>query len=698
MPIEIIDTQDISIEDDDILNDPEYRHEIKILEEKIYSQTRQLEKETYSNFLIMDHVPMVNEEKLPKLLSVLKKILSQFGPLKEEGIFLPHRNENGHLTTQGYAFVEFEDEASCNSAIENLDQYPLDKQHILALNKFVDFEDCVSVDDTFVAPKVEEYHEMEHLCYWLRDERARDQFLLRYAEETVICVNNGGGSGIDANVSAPDVAYKRINWTEGPIQWSSLGFYIATFHRQGVALWGGPTWKQIMRFPHPDASKIDFSPLDTYCITGLSNVSDEDIANTKKFIVWDMKTGKEIRAFQGSKDISWPGFKWSHDEKYVAKAGENGLFIYELPSMQLLEKKSIKIENLQEFEWSPSDNYIAYWSPESPNAPARVTIMEIPSRTITRTMNLFNVIDCKLLWKPLRDYLAVKIERYTGKSRKPTHPNIEIFRLRERDIPVEVIELKEPIVSFAWEPKGSHLIIIHGSGDSTTKNNVSLYSIEAKKGASGIIGHVHLLKTLEKKSVSEIYWSPEGQFVVLAGMKQFNGVLEFWNIRDLEMMVSAEHYMATNLQWDPSGRFVISTVSAWHHRIETGYCLWDFRGKLIYKKLMERFYEALWRPRPPTLLNKEKQKEIRKNIKEFSREFEELDDMLRNQMSLETIEERRKLADEWRKFIQTCEEKYLEEHDARAILRGYESNDEEDYEMTEEIIEELINETTEYLD
>lgn len=31
--------------------------------------------------------------------------------------------------------------------------------------------------------------------------------------------------------------------------------------------------------------------------------------------------------------------------------------------------------------------------------------------------------------------------------------NFEIFRMREKDIPVDVLELKEKIVAFAWEPK-----------------------------------------------------------------------------------------------------------------------------------------------------------------------------------------------------------------------------------------------------
>jgi hypothetical protein len=41
--------------------------------------------------------------------------------------------------------------------------------------------------------------------------------------------------------------------------------------------------------------------------------------------------------------------------------------------------------------------------------------------------------------------------------------------------------------------------------------------------------------------------------------------------------------------------------------MENGYNVWSFNGKLIHKVIKDRFFQFLWRPRPPTLLTKEKQ-------------------------------------------------------------------------------------------
>ena len=57
------------------------------------------------------------------------------------------------------------------------------------------------------------------------------------------------------------------NWTETYVSWSPKGTYLVTFHRQGVALWGGDSWNKIVRFVHQDVRYIDFSPNENYMVT-----------------------------------------------------------------------------------------------------------------------------------------------------------------------------------------------------------------------------------------------------------------------------------------------------------------------------------------------------------------------------------------------------------------------------------------------
>jgi translation initiation factor 3 subunit B len=74
------------------------------------------------------------------------------------------------------------------------------------------------------------------------------------------------------------------------------------------------------------------------------------------------------------------------------------------------------------------------------------------------------------------------------------------------------------------------------------------------------VGRVTKLTTLKGKQANALYWSPIGRFCVLAGLKAYNGQLEFYNVDELETMATAEHFMATDVDWDPTGRQV-STLS-----------------------------------------------------------------------------------------------------------------------------------------
>ncbi len=40
---------------------------------------------------------------------------------------------------------------------------------------------------------------------------------------------------------------------------------------------------------------------------------------------------------------------------------------------------------------------------------------------------------------------------------------------------------------------------------------------------------------------------------MLAGLKALNGQLEFFNVDEMETMATAEHFMATDVEWDPTG-------------------------------------------------------------------------------------------------------------------------------------------------
>lgn len=110
--------------------------------------------------------------------------------------------------------------------------------------------------------------------------------------------------------------------------------------------------------------------------------------------------------------------------------------------------------------------------------------------------------DVNIHWHPQGDYLAVKVDRFT-KTKKSTFTGFELFSIRERDIPMEVLELSnksERIISFAWEPKGHRFAIVHGEG---SRPNVSFYTMKDDKGRLGVklLGKLACFLLLDSKQV-----------------------------------------------------------------------------------------------------------------------------------------------------------------------------------------------------
>lgn len=50
-------------------------------------------------------------------------------------------------------------------------------------------------------------------------------------------------------------------------RWSPKGTYLATFHRQGIALWGGDEFNRLQRFNHTNVQLMDFSPCERFVVT-----------------------------------------------------------------------------------------------------------------------------------------------------------------------------------------------------------------------------------------------------------------------------------------------------------------------------------------------------------------------------------------------------------------------------------------------
>jgi translation initiation factor 3 subunit B len=142
-------------------------------------------------------------------------------------------------------------------------------------------------------------------------------------------------------------------------------------------------------------------------------------------------------------------------------------------------------------------------------------------------------------------------------------------------------------------------------------------------------------------------------------------------------------------------------------QMENGYRIWTFSGTLLTEAPTEKFKQLHWRPRPPTLLSKDEQRTIRRTLREYSKEFDEIDKEMEEGANQAVIDARRRLYVEWYAWVIDEKERLTEEREelglpdpetelemkrTRTKSEGGESVEETEI---QEVVDEVMEETEE---
>ena len=309
-----------------------------------------------------------------------------------------------------------------------------------------------------------------------------------------------------------------------------------------------------------------------------------------------------------------------------------------------------------------------------------------------------------MVWHDQGDYLAVKVTRHT-KSKKTFYNNIELFRLNESGVPVEMLDTKHAVMALVWEPNGSRFAMIHAENPSASKVDVSFYDMKkqaetkGKKGKGGtqteLISELNKVETLQGKQCNFLFWSPAGTNIIMASLgDSASGTLEFYDV-DNKTMVVKEHYRANQVLWDPSGRSVATIVSQpvegghFKFAMDNGYILWSFQGKQLCQQSFETFYQFQWRGRE-TLLARGEIEKVKRNLKKYEKQFDKADRVRQRKLYLEETKGKRMERSKIRDILQRNREiRGRRRAEYVALLGGYDSEDDSNF-VTREVTQETV--------
>eukprot|EP00940_MAST-03C_sp_MAST-3C-sp2_P000187 g187.t1 len=575
--------------------------------------------------------------------------------------------------TIGYGIIVYKSKQSADLAVAILSGTKVGKKEFpLVARSFAKIKEVLDLPATYKEPDQQQFTKetnikttssTSNLQEWLLDKRFRDQFIVRFGahpedrdnqdkeltHETHVMWAENFESKPQLEMSSPEEALGK-SWCDWYVNWSPRGTYLATLHHKGIKLWGGKDFKMLGRVRHDKVQFLNFTPDERYIFSWdgvlknsvkLCNVSTMKVMKKfhiqipKQVIVNEKDPLGVMKVSPSSKYVAWISKKRDRQGNEV-----DLLSIFELPKMNLLNSTSISLPGITSFAWSPKEDYIAFWTPAQQNYSARVAILDVKpmkkGSPLPKLQEKFlvNVVDCKLKWHPQGDFLAACVTRHPRNTKKKTFTNFEIFRMRDNGIPVEMFELQDGVLDFEFESKGVRIGVIHAENrqDGVTSSNpdVSFYTMGKKRGGK----KVELLHTYKDTSCNKLYWSPMGNFVVLAGLggKPHNGRLEFYDVDDACSLTKADHAMCSTVQWDPSGRICATAVTqligesaSMAVARTSGYQLWSFTGKSLHTERQHNFYSFEWRPRPPSVLSEDDKKDIMKNKKDWTKQFAKQD-------------------------------------------------------------------------
>jgi len=635
-----------------------------------------------SNIVVVTGLPKIPQDKVDKLQGFFKgKILPSLELPEPQIVFDIQGNE-----MVGVALLTFADQDVAKNAALKLNGFAFDKSHTLSACTNEDFDEMISLNETYSPPK---YLSRADLQEWLKDPRSREQLLVRAQNRYYL-------QWFDHVTKTETISFKSNFEDFGEVvrfDWSKSGSYLITFYDAGFALWGGNTFEKLNFYPHPEVQQVEFSPDETYALS--FNGTINDAPNSENYIVWRVATAGKLRSFKATPSEAWGSYKWSFDSKYLASCGNDLLNIYELPTMsriidpQTQKRAPLKVQNIQNLEWKPNKNVlcVAAYKPQASKGEGsgKIYIIEVPSRNILKWKTItWEFSSCDIHWESAGNKVVLVLKKLL--KNKKTSTVIQVGDIRHNMVTVEEHEFPDAKVVNVDESGRKIAVLSVDPANRDAPAGLYGYNIEIFKTDEEVRGkYLQKIGDLTDKYASHVAWSPNGNFFAIVNTDKLSakiGTLEFGFIKanTLEIIKATKFNYMHYAAWDASGRYLVSSSSKGAYTISTAF------GEAIIKDTFNEITQVQWRNKPKLLLPAEVEEKLNSKLKEYSKKFEEDDDRIINEDKYKKEEIKKKNLEDFLGLLNQKRKVWVEAKAERVKLLGF---DEDNVPNTvqEEIIE-----------
>ena len=98
--------------------------------------------------------------------------------------------------------------------------------------------------------------------------------------------------------------------------------------------------------------------------------------------------------------------------------------------------------------------------------------------------------------------------------------------------------------------------------------------------------------------VNQLHYNPFGNLMVLCGFGNLRGCMMIFDVANRKQIAEINCSDATYVQWSPDGQYLLTAVCAPRMRVDNGYKVWHYSGRLLKDQVCEAgklMYSIAWK-------------------------------------------------------------------------------------------------------
>lgn len=188
----------------------------------------------------------------------------------------------------------------------------------------------------------------------------------------------------------------------------------------------------------------------------------------------------------------------------------------------------------------------------------------------------------QLKWNQLGTSLIVLAQTEVDKTGKSYYGETNLYLMGANFDSRITLDKEGPIHDVAWSPNSKEFGVIYGYMPSKT----TIFNQRAVATYTFPLG-----------PRNQIYFSPTGRFVLVAGFGNLAGQMDIYDLeKDYRKVCTIEGGNPSVCQWSPDSRYILTATTSPRLRVDNGVRIWHVGGGIMFNEDMVELYDVTYRP------------------------------------------------------------------------------------------------------